>query len=194
VVHVAARALGIEAPKELPRSDEPRSAGSHAPVIASSATWPTRESPAPEASARPAVEPDSIEQKAPTVLSSRKAKWDGGAPRSSPPASEGSIATSGAPGASPAPPEDEGTLALYRKARKLHFVDQNPGAALAAWDEYLAAEPKGPLAVDARYDRALCLVRLGRKTEARAALQPFAQGTYGSYRQDEAKRLLEALH
>jgi hypothetical protein len=89
--------------------------------------------------------------------------------------------------------DDQKSLSLYRHARQLHFVEQKPAAALAAWDAYLAAEPHGPLAVDARYDRGLCLVRLGRKTEARAALEPFAAGKYGSYRQSEARALLDAM-
>jgi hypothetical protein len=93
----------------------------------------------------------------------------------------------------PAPEAEDAALALYRNARKLHFVDQNPSAALAAWDKYLAADPHGPLSVDARYDRALCLVRLGRQKEARVALEPFAAGKFGSYRQTEAKALLDAM-
>jgi hypothetical protein len=95
--------------------------------------------------------------------------------------------------APPKAPEADETLALYRRAHRLHFVEQNPSAALTAWDDYLAKNPKGPLVVDALYDRALCLVRLGRRAEARTALEPFADGLYGSYRQKDAKALLEAL-
>jgi len=106
--------------------------------------------------------------------------------------SEAATEPPAAPGPAPSAEEDP-ALALYRRARQLHFVEQRPGAALAAWDAYLAAEPRGPLAVDARYERALCLARLGRKQEARAALEPFAAGKYGSYRQNEARELLDAL-
>ena len=66
-------------------------------------------------------------------------------------------------------------------------------AALRAWDAYLAAAPSGRFAPEARYNRALCLVRLGRKDDAERALRPFADGAYGSYRRDEAKALIEAL-
>jgi TolA-binding protein len=91
--------------------------------------------------------------------------------------------------------ESEATgLALYRKAHRLHFVDHDYASALAAWDEYLRAVPRGPLVVEARYNRAIALVRLGRDAEARDALEPFAHGRVeGGYRQAEANALLDAL-
>jgi hypothetical protein len=64
---------------------------------------------------------------------------------------------------------------------------------LAAWDAYLLRSPGGRFAPEAQYNRALCLVRLGRTADAQAALVPFAQGRYGAYRQREATALLEAL-
>jgi TolA-binding protein len=85
-------------------------------------------------------------------------------------------------------------LALYRSAHRLHFVDHDYAGAVAAWDEYLRAVPRGPLVVEARYNRAIALVRLGRDTEARDALEPFAHGRVeGGYRQAEANALLDAL-
>ncbi len=84
-------------------------------------------------------------------------------------------------------------LELYRAAHTAHFVDHDPTRALAAWDAYLAAAPNGQLAPEARYNRALSLVRLGRTGEARAALTPFADGVYGGYRKAEASALLERL-
>jgi len=36
-------------------------------------------------------------------------------------------------------------------------------------------------------------LRLGRTDEAKAALRPFADGTFGGYRQREAAQLLEAM-
>lgn len=84
---------------------------------------------------------------------------------------------------------------LYRRAHELHFHGSDPALALAAWDAYLAAEPDGRFAVEARYNRALMLVRLGRYAEARAALAPFARGevTPAGYRQPEAEQLVERL-
>lgn len=83
--------------------------------------------------------------------------------------------------------------ALYADAHRLHFDARDHEGALRAWDAYLAAAPAGRLAPEARYNRGLCLVRLGRVAEARAALAPIAGGAAGCYRQDEAARLLRAL-
>ncbi len=84
-------------------------------------------------------------------------------------------------------------LALYRVAHAAHFVDHDPARALVAWDAYLAAAPNGQFAPEARYNRALSLVRLGRGKEARSALAPFANGAYGGYRKAEASALLEHI-
>jgi len=86
-------------------------------------------------------------------------------------------------------------LALYKNAYRLHFVDQKYAAALAAWDEYLRASPAGRLVVEARYNRAIALVRLGRRAEAESALAPFARGEVnGGYRAREARELLDVLN
>jgi hypothetical protein len=82
---------------------------------------------------------------------------------------------------------------LYRAAHRAHFVDQDPAGALGAWDAYLRAAPGGRFSLEARYNRALCLIRLARHEEARAALAPFAAGSYGEYRQAEAQALLDGL-
>jgi hypothetical protein len=87
----------------------------------------------------------------------------------------------------------EAALALYRIAHTAHFAEHDPSRALAAWDVYLGAAPNGEFAPEARYNRALCLVRLGRAQEARSALEPFANGAYGSYRKAEASALLERI-
>jgi len=84
-------------------------------------------------------------------------------------------------------------LELYRAAHRAHFVERDAARALPAWDAYLKAAPNGPLALEARYNRALCLVRLHRSIEARAALTPFAAGRFGGYRKREAADLLDAL-
>lgn len=85
--------------------------------------------------------------------------------------------------------------ALYRAAHELHFHGDDVPAALAAWDAYLAASPRGAFAIEARYNRALCLVKLGRLDEARTALAPFAAGEVApaGYRRDEAARLIERI-
>lgn len=83
--------------------------------------------------------------------------------------------------------------ALYRVAHELHFVRHDPAGALIAWDAYLAAFPKGRFAPEAHYDRALTLIRLGLREEAKAELRPFAEGELGGYRQREARALVDAL-
>lgn len=84
--------------------------------------------------------------------------------------------------------------ALYRQAHDAQFTAHDPKAALTAWDRYLAhADPSARLLLEARYNRALTLRDLGRTAEARAALQPFAEGDYGAYRRDDAARILQGL-
>lgn len=83
--------------------------------------------------------------------------------------------------------------ALYQRAHALHFQAHDHAAARAAWEAYLRAAPTGRYATLAHYNRALCLVRLGRLEEAKRALQPFASGAAGGYRRAEARALLDAL-
>jgi TolA-binding protein len=82
---------------------------------------------------------------------------------------------------------------LYKAAHRAHFVDRDWSRALTAWEAYLRAAPQGALVPEARYNRGLCLLRLHRNDEARAALTPFAQGRYGTYRRDDAEKLLDAM-
>jgi hypothetical protein len=91
----------------------------------------------------------------------------------------------------PGPSRD---LALYNKAHELHFRERRYNEALFAWEEYLGLTPTPTFALEARYNRALCLLRLGHYEEARAALVPFAEGRYlNGYRRDEATRFIQAL-
>ncbi len=92
----------------------------------------------------------------------------------------------------PAPPADPSD-GLYNRAHQLHFVARDPAAALAAWDAYLAQAPSTTLLPEAKYNRALCLVRLRREADAIEALTPFANGSFGNYRKREAAALLQAL-
>jgi hypothetical protein len=99
-------------------------------------------------------------------------------------------ATAVTPGPAPKPARSA-ELELFRRAQSLHKA--RDARALAAWDAYLRVADKGVLVPEARYNRALCLVRLGRSAEARSALQPFAHGAYGDYRRAEARALLAKL-
>lgn len=141
-------------------------------------TAPPEVAPAPRRAPVVAVAPPArSSSSAPSAASSTKA--------ARPPA--------GDPQAIQRPPAGPDADALYQAAHRAHFVDRNPAAALAAWNDYLAAAPRGRFAVEAQYNRALCLVRLGRTDEARRALEPFAQGAFGGYRQTESRSLLDAM-
>jgi hypothetical protein len=91
--------------------------------------------------------------------------------------------------------EDAGDAdhAAYLVAHRAHFNGGSSSSALSAWNEYLRVFPAGRFSLEARYNRALCLVKLGRNVEASQALDPFARGAYGTYRQVEAKALREAI-
>jgi hypothetical protein len=94
----------------------------------------------------------------------------------------------------PSPPAVDRADELYREAHAAHFVRADYGAALVAWDRYLAAAGPGHRwALEARYNRGIALYHLGQVAAARRALQPFADGEYGGYRREAARRLLEAL-
>ncbi len=84
--------------------------------------------------------------------------------------------------------------AAFARADRLHRSGADV-AALAAWDDYLTAHATGTLTIEARYNRALVLVRLRRWAQAKAALAPFAAGAVQpiGYRQADARALLEAI-
>jgi RNA polymerase sigma-70 factor, ECF subfamily len=88
---------------------------------------------------------------------------------------------------------EDRALERYRDAHRTHFDAGDPTAALVAWDRYLADFPAGSFAADARFNRALCLLRLGQSADARQALEAFAGAPPGSYRQRDAAALLEGM-
>jgi hypothetical protein len=93
------------------------------------------------------------------------------------------------PAATPAPDDAD----VYARAHRLHFDGGSSDASLAAWDDYLARFPTGRFVPEARFNRAIDLLRLHRFAAAREALQPFAEGTFGAYHRDEAKELLQSV-
>jgi hypothetical protein len=151
-------------------------------------------SPAPSPGLNPTLTPTPIPNRAPTTPTTPN-------PHPSPaPAPNPRPDPSPAPTVPPPPPPppapaaDEASLA-YRAAHELHFRGADAGAAVRAWDAYLALAPDGRFAVDARYNRAIALVRAGRQAEAIRALRPFVDGevTPAGYRQAEARELVRAL-
>jgi hypothetical protein len=189
--------------REAARGARKRASHPPAPPPLPSAPAPSALEPAPEPApeqAQAAPEPE-----APPVQAAA-------APRPASAARAGSAhgdppAPSAAPTEAPAAPEPDAEeaepaptrassaeLALYRPAHELHFRARDYAAALDAWDAYLSRFPAGTLALEAEYNRALCLMRLRRYAEARTALAPFAAGARPrGYRRSEAARFLEAL-
>lgn len=203
----AVREVLVGAPAELPapaRETAPRG-------VRRSAQSAAVESPLAEVATAPALPetagdvPTEQVPTAPLTHAGASASAAAGAPE--PPASEalpqgtarrppdGEAIVAVSPAAPDAPlPANDPDLELYREAHRAHFVQRDPRAALEAWDRYLAAYPRGNFTLEARYNRALCLVRLGRHDAARQALAPFAAGEVsGGYRRAEAGALLEAL-
>jgi TolA-binding protein len=86
---------------------------------------------------------------------------------------------------------DDGEARAYGQAHAAHFVTDAPAEALDLWDAYLRRYPRGTFAPEARFNRALCLLRLGRRDDARVELRPFAAGELGGYRQREAATLID---
>jgi hypothetical protein len=160
-----------------PRADKAPTAPAATPTTAP-------EAPAPKRDDRPAP-PPKRGQAPPPAAGVGASKPEGNVAPTPPPTA--TTTTSPPPAASPSADE------LYEQAHRAHFSGRDMAAALAAWDRYLAAAPRGRFALEARYNRALALNRLGRRDEAARALEPFAAGDFGAYRQAEARRLLESL-
>lgn len=134
------------------------------------------ETPAPEASAEQEPGDETVEPAGPAESGPRLPKVDAvadAAPR--------------------VPAVDRDPQDVYRVAHRAHFEHRDYAAALRGYERYLEAAPSGRFALEASYNRALCLARLGRSREAARALQPFAEGRFGGYRQREASSLIEAL-
>jgi hypothetical protein len=187
------------------RANKPPPLPGPGPAPALNSAEPAQLEPSAQPGPAQAETPVAHEAHAPVVVPAapRKAAAERTAARPAPPVrDQQSAATSPTePAAAEAAPEPEpapraassAELVLYRPAHELHFRARNFGAALAAWDAYLSRFPQGTLALEAEYNRALCLMRLGRYAEARTALAPFAAGARGGYRRSEATRFLQAM-
>lgn len=171
----------------VPSSPEP--AAPAAPIEQATATEPA--AAAPHATATPPGQPAATAE--PRGAAQASAPSTGQAAAGAPQAPGGGAPAGGPQPSASAAREDSEEDRLYREAHQAHFAERNPPKALRAWDAYLRVQKSGRFATEAAYNRALTLVRLGRAAEARKALEPFAQGRFGSYRQAEAQRLIDAL-
>lgn len=182
-LEAVARALGFE--RDPPPPAEPRVPRARSKPLASK-VGPPPALPPPLEAARSEPEPAVTPPEPAAQPGAGSARELAPPPPSAPPAPAPATSRAEVPSSDPA-------FELYRVAHHAHFVEHDDARALAAWNAYLQAAPNGALAPEARYNRALCLVRLHRTDEARAALRPFADGRYGAYRREEARELLDAL-
>jgi len=182
---VVVRALGIHASTPpAPRTSAPRPVSASAVAPAARSPSPSVvDTAAPVVNEAPAPPPPPLAEPAPPAPLAAVAP---AAPKTQP-------ATSSGHEPAPVASAPDPTFELYKAAHQAHFVDRDWARALGGWDAYLKAAPRGALAPEARYNRALCLLRLHRNDEARVALRPFADGHYGTYRREEAQKLIEAL-
>jgi hypothetical protein len=93
----------------------------------------------------------------------------------------------------PAPGPSDAEADAYGRAHRAHFDESAPERALGAWDDYLRLYPRGAFEPEARFNRAISLVRLRRFAQAERALRSFADGRLGGYRRAEAEQLLAWL-
>lgn len=82
-------------------------------------------------------------------------------------------------------------LRLYREAREAFMNGGENARVLKLWDRYLAEFPAGTFVPEARFSRAVCLLRLGHKSQAKSELEVFSNGS--GYRKREAQELLSTL-
>ena len=168
VFHAVGQLVGYSHQAREPKANAPASNG-NPKAVAPTVAAPVAPTPEPFAEAQPAPAPAPAPAK------------EVATPSSKPSPSLGSSA---------AFQDADGDL--YRLAHEAHFASHDYARALTGWNAYLQATPNGRLATEARYNRAICLLRLGHDSEARQALAPFASGKMG-YRQNEARELLEEL-
>ena len=199
----AAREREERAPSVAPRAGEPSAPPApDAPVVQEESVMPpsaavARDAPAPRpAIARGPSRDSRARRQGGDIVAPNAAPRVPAEPAVAPPqepALASNESSSTEPAEDPAPALDSRERELFARAHHLHFGGGPQTAALAAWDDYLRAYPRGHYAPEARYNRALTLVRLGRIEEARRVLARFAAAPAGSYRRDEARALVDAL-
>jgi hypothetical protein len=166
-------------------------------LVPNTAAWsaqaPGPASPRSTAGARPAAAPPAAVPAPSAALEPEPEVAPSAEPPKEAPASNTAAREASGRSSGRAPDSENDAHEVYRRAHAAHFKSHDLPAALTGYEAYLAQQPSGRFAVDARYNRALCLVRLGRPAEAQPELERFAQGSYGGYRQVDAQRLLAAL-
>jgi TolA-binding protein len=143
---------------------------------------------APVAIAAPVVPPTIAAPDAPPTIAAPLPSGVGAPPRAR--VHSPQSATPALPAPAAVQPDDA-ELRLFRAAHELHFRQGDLEAAAQAWNRYLAAYPRGALREEARYNRAVCLLRLGRSADAEHDLETLAADP-NAFRAREAKLLRAA--
>ena len=185
----ATAVVAFEAPSVTPSAAAlPEAAGvSHSNLASSRSRSPSRGGPLDTSRASAPVQASTPDASSRQVAAAAAEPSDS-APEASaaPPASEPVDPPSRAASAALA-----ADIALYRAAHELHFSRSDYARALTAWDGYLARFPHGTFTPEARLNRAVCLARLGKTTEAENILRALAQSS-DPYTRSRAARLLES--
>lgn len=144
----------------------------------------------PEATAEEAPEASAGKNKPPASVAAAPPAQPSIAPKPTPQTDAPQAPKNSKP--TPAAPVDQALL-TYRSAHRAQFQNGNCSEAIAGYERYLQEDPSGSFALEAGYNRGVCLAKMGRKASAIQALRPFADGKYGTYRQEKSRALIEAL-
>jgi hypothetical protein len=185
-VWVQQRSVRLVNAGAAPLEQSPRAGRSGARTLSTSSASPVLPASLPSAPSTPPPRSSSVPSATGAPAIKRSARAGG----RSTPVSE---APSARAEADLAQPPSDATTASYAAAHQAHFVDRDWPRALDLWSRYLALAPTGPLAPEAHFNRAVCLLRLDRSQDAARELAPFAAGQWGGYRQSEAAQLLAAM-
>jgi hypothetical protein len=166
--------------------DSPATADSPRLVDVASNQSATEPAPVPVHASEPTLtaSPSKVTSVSPTLTN---------AAASALPLAPATSSSSSPPSTTPPTPLGPSETDVYARAHRLHFNGSDPAGALAAWDEYLRQYPDGRFAPEARYNRAIDLLKMKRYAEARTSLKPFADGVYGGYHRDDARELLRSI-
>jgi hypothetical protein len=156
-----------------------------APLEVEPSAPPAADAPDEAVATRPGATPDDRPDRSPAASAGHARRPSSSGVSTSPV----TVASASARAQVVAPDDDE----TFAAAHRLHFGGADPSAALSAWDDYLRRFPDGRFVPEARYNRAIDLLKMGRTAAAREALQPFADGVYGTYRSEEARAILRSM-
>jgi TolA-binding protein len=177
------------APTSTPAMSAPSMANTAADAVETEPTRDEKKDEEDTAKKDPTSEEAPPKAMATTIPHAKEPSIRGDAASAQPAASASPIASAAAPPKFNPLAEDK---ADFQAAYRIH-AGASPAAAVDAWNGYLGKHPNGRFVPEARYARAVALVRSGQSAAAREALRPFAESSPGGYRREDARQLLESL-